>query len=672
MPAIDQTLTRIVSQLPEYEVRPQQQAMARLVARCLQERRHAIIEAGTGSGKSFAYLIPILEGGKTAVVATGTIALQEQLLHKDLPFIEKALGRPIKVALAKGRSHYLCLRKLQETDQAVLSGDPRREPLDHLIQLRAEQEWDGDRANLPFVVEGALWSELLASDSDDCLGSRCPHFAISPQHVARVRCEQAQIIIANHALYFTDLATGAGVLPRHDVVVFDEAHHLDRAAVHAFAITVGRHSASRVMQRVQRRFRSLPLHLIQRVNEAESLALEAVFRHGRGQFPLTRDPDFTGAARAMARALAQLAAWIGRADTGQMLLLDSDPGEARMRAEVMREQMASVAQGLACRWEHFASVAPEAERANWMQIDPSRDYFELYSAPLSAAAELRRLLWSQRTCVLTSATLAVDGSFDFLKRELGLEETEEAILGSPFDYPRQALLYVPSHVPAPNDPQFTSAIIPLIEDILLRTRGRAFVLFTSYRALREVAGALIGRLPFPCHTQEELPRQRLIEWFRSTPHSVLFATATFWEGVDVPGEALSCVIIDKLPFASPDDPVVQARTERMRAAHEDWFNGFMLPRATLALKQGFGRLVRSRLDRGLIAILDKRLLTMRYGQAILRSLPPARRVTRLPETLEAAFLSGDAPHPGLRPPLSIPMQSGWRGTGGEEQTSEEP
>lgn len=278
------------------------------------------------------------------------------------------------------------------------------------------------------------------------------------------------------------------------------------------------------------------------------------------------------------------------------------------------------------------------DRANWMVSDPNRDFFELQSAPLDVGEALHQKLWTQRTCILTSATLAVDGKFEYLRRELGLPtNTLESVLGSPFDYPNQALLYIPKALPMPSDPGFNTAIVPEIERILQMTQGRAFVLCTSYRTLRELAAALIGRLPYPCKSQEDLPRARLIEWFKSTPNAVLFATATFWEGVDVPGDSLSCVIIDKLPFASPDDPVVQARTDRMKARDEDWFNGFMLPKAVLALKQGFGRLIRSRTDRGLVAILDRRILTHRYGEVVLRSLPPARRLYQLPQDLETAF-----------------------------------
>lgn len=639
---IDEVLLEVVQKLPGYEYRPQQLEMARLIDRAVTSGQHAIIEAGTGSGKSFGYLIPILESGKKAVISTGSIALQEQLLNKDIPFLQQAYKRELSVAIAKGRSNYVCLRKLMEADHTLGTLDPLHAQVEQLIQLAHQGEWDGDRGSLPFMVDRRLWSDDLASDHEDCLASKCPNYVRTPHRLARIACDEAELVIANHALYFTDLITGAGVLPKHDVVVFDEAHHLERAATSALSVKVGRWSATKLLQRVRRRFRDLPLDTIDRVTRAEFRIQECVYRRGRGQFALGPDPEFEERAANMAHEVMQLATWIARADLAQLRLLEEaassepvartsgpkggPPSLAKQRAEIQRDQLRAMAEGLASRWQRFATLNTARDRANWMEVDPTRDYYELKSAPLDVGAALRVLLWGKRTAILTSATLAVDGQFEFLKKELGIPDAEEAVLGSPFDYARQAALLVPRRLPLPTSPMFVAAAVPVIEEILHATAGQAFVLFTSYRVLREVAAQLMGRLPFPCKTQEELPRARLIDWFKTTPHSVLFATATFWEGVDIPGDALSCVIIDKLPFASPDDPVVAARTERMKANGEDWFNDFMLPKAILALKQGFGRLIRTRQDTGLVAILDRRLVTKAYGPTILRSLPPARRI----------------------------------------------
>jgi ATP-dependent DNA helicase DinG len=628
---IERVIRDVLSKLPGAEDRAQQLEMARIIQKAIATGRHALIEAGTGSGKSFGYLLPILESGKKAVISTGTIALQEQLLGKDIPFLQQAYRPELSVAMAKGRANYICLRKLWEADQRISPMDLLRPQVDSMIRHSQRGDWNGDRADLEFVVDWRLWADELASDRDDCLGPKCPNYMVSPHRLARIRCDDAELIIANHALYFTDLVTGAGVLPKHDLVVFDEAHHLERAATSALSVQIGRWSGTKLLQRVRRRLPQLPLSLVEELGEAEGRVMEWVFQQGPGQRRLQGDPDFAAAAGAAADVVTELVQWIAGAGIDQMTLLDDDPQLGRQRAELQKEQLQAMAQNLVMRWQYFADISSKQDRANWMQVDPSRDSFELCSAPMEVGDALRDLLWSKRTAVLTSATLAVDGGFEFIKSELGIDSALEAVLGSPFDYPNQAFLYVPHHLPLPNDPGFVEAIIPEIERCLHWTRGRAFVLFTSYRSLREVSRQLAPRLPFPSKTQEDLPRQKLIEWFKGTPNSVLFATATFWEGVDIPGDALSCVIIDKLPFASPDDPVVQARTELLKAQGRDWFEEFMLPKAVLALKQGFGRLIRTSTDKGLVAILDRRLATYRYGETIMRSLPPARRIATIPD-----------------------------------------
>lgn len=657
MRPITRVIEEIVSQLPGYEPRPQQVRMAQIVAEAIRSGRHAVIEAGTGSGKSFGYLIPALESGRKVVVSTGTIALQEQLLRKDVPFLAQAYGEPIPVALAKGRSNYVCLHKLAEVQRSLPPDDPMGRVCTDLLRLAVSGEWNGDRSDLPFNVEPRFWTERIASDPEDCLGPRCPNFAFTPHRKAREQCDDARIVIANHALYLTDLIRESGVLPRHDVVIFDEAHHLERAAVSAFSLQLADGLTVKLLQRVQRRFRSLPPSLVERLASADTDVTTYLCQRGPGVFRFEPEAEFRRLARALSDALVRLAAWLVSADAGQMLLLERDATAARQQAEILREQMEAVARDLAARWDHFAALQPSDARANWLQVSGAG--FALVSAPLEIGDMLRHLLWSRRTCILTSATLAVDGGFDFVRRELGLpDNTLAAVLGSPFDFQRQALLYIPRHLPAPGDPRFIDAICPEIERILDVTRGRAFVLCTSYRSMREIAARLRERIPYPCRTQEDLPRVRLLDWFRGTPNAVLIATATFWEGVDIPGEALSAVIIEKLPFASPEDPVVQARTERMKARGEDWFGGFVLPKAVLSLKQGFGRLIRTRADTGLIAILDRRVRTMRYGEVILRSLPPARRIETLPKRLEDSFGPG-APLPDRSFPECPPRGGFW-------------
>ena len=635
--------------------------MAEAIHEAIRTKRHALIEAGTGSGKSFGYLIPALETGKRVVISTGTIALQEQLIKKDLPFLQQALGREVPVALAKGRSNYLCDRRLSEALRLVSPGDPNYAVLEELVQLRTGEEeapgaWEGDRAELSFGVDGRLWSEMLASDPNDCLGPRCPNWHHTPHRIARSRLEEAQVIIANHALYCTDLAMGGGLLPHHDVVVFDEAHHLERAAVGSFSIMMQKGLTGRLLQRVERRFQELPFRLNQEILTAESTLTGALMTRGYGQFRLEPE-ELPGEVELLAVLTRQLADWLSQQAPTQMNLQMEDPELALESAEVLRQQLISLATMYADRWEHFARLTHDPERANWMTIDPSRDYFELQSAPLSVASHLAKTLWPHRVAVLTSATLAVERRFDFLRSELGLPaDTVDRVLDSPFDFPRQALLYVPRKLPYPADEGFLDGAAEEIRRILEVSEGRAFVLCTSYRAMRELSQRLVGVVPYPTRTQEEMPRTRLIEWFKQTPGAVLFATATFWEGVDVPGEALSCVIIDKLPFSCPDDPVIQGKVELMKSRGEDWFAGFMLPKATLTLKQGFGRLIRSRSDTGLVAILDRRLVERRYGSSILSSLPPARRVFTLPVSIPAGLR--DAPAATRR---DLPESPSWGG-----------
>ncbi len=639
MPSARTAIEDIVSQLPGYEPRPQQVRMAETITEALNTKRHVLIEAGTGSGKSFGYLIPLIESGETAVVATGTIALQEQLLNKDLPFLQQAFGREIKVAIAKGRNNYLCMHKLDEAASQVSLGDADRPIVDQLLQIAGTPQWNGDRAELPFNVPHVFWRDRLASDSEDCLGPKCPNFAHTPHRLARQACEQAQIIIANHALYLTDIVNEIGLLPKHDVVVFDEAHHLEQAAVRALSVQINHWMFNKFMQRAQQRFRNLPSDLFASLTLADMDVTQYLFTKGRGQFRMEPDDSFSESALTVSEKLRDLAGWIEQLDAEQMTLaVEGTPEQVKSRAEVMRDQMRAVAEDMASRWRHFAELSFNGEQANWMTIDPTKEAYDLTSAPLDVGNRLNEVLWEKRTTVLCSATLAVDNRFDFVRKELGLpNNTYDLVLGSPFDFKKQALLYVPTQLPEPSEATFLETAADEIERILEMSQGRALVLCTSYRSLRELHGRLLTRLRFPIRTQEDLPRARLLEWFRTTEGAVLFATATFWEGVDIPGEALSCVIIDKLPFANPDDPVVQARTERMKTRGEDWFNGFVLPKAVLTLKQGFGRLIRTKTDTGIVAILDRRLLTKRYGSTVLRSLPPARRLHQLADDLASAL-----------------------------------
>lgn len=613
----DTFFDQVVSQLPGYEPRPQQQEMARQVLDTMVGGGQALIEAGTGSGKSFGYLLPVLHAGRTVVISTGTINLQEQLLEKDLPFLLSASGSTMTTALAKGRSNYLCRQKLWEADRQIPSGDPLRREVDRLLE--ALPGWDGDLANLMSPPGSKFWQEV-ASTSDDCLGNKCEFFEENAFRVARVKLGRADIIVANHALYMVDLATGGGILPDHDVVIFDEAHHLPRVAAQAFTATIGRYALTKLLQKIRRRWQAPPESITFALVGAESRLAEWLWRHDRAQFRLYPDSDFLDVAEQLLEGLQELRGWLEHGRVDEMLFSDT---EVKSKAPLHRPKLLQQLSNLIARWEFFANVADAtgAERVNWVELDRTSGYFELKSAPLDVSKELREMLWNERAAVLTSATLSVGGDFSYFRAQLGLgPQTRQAVLPSPFDYETQARLYVP-RLPEPNDPRFERASQDEIEAIVKASRGRALVLFTSYRAMAAAFQALAPKLPFPCKQQGDLTRTRLVEWLKSTPNAVLFATSSFWEGVDVPGEALSCVIIDRLPFAVPDDPVVQAYVERLKMQGRDWFREYTLPEAILRLKQGFGRLIRTSTDCGLVAILDARLHSKNYGRQILKALP---------------------------------------------------
>lgn len=636
----EESFRQIVGQLPGHEPRPAQDLMASTVQDALNRQRHALIEAGTGCGKSFAYLVPLLLGEGPVVVSTASIALQEQLLVKDLPFLERALGRPIDVVLAKGRSHYLCQQKFWELDRILPLQDARREAFEAL-RTRLPS-WDLDVGSLDVNLPDDLWAELGQS-SEDCLGPRCEFHDRNPMRAQRQRMAEAHLIVTNHAFYLADVAIGGQLLPPHRAVVFDEAHHLPAVATQAFLASIGRYSQLALLQKIRRRVAPVPEQISRDLIGLEASLFECLLstaeggpmppspqlaqQQGRTSFRLFPDGRFLDVAEGILEQLGELRQWLKSAPEPAGLL-----PELATKAPLHRERCRLQLDGLMRRWEHFAREAdPAGDRVAWVELDRHRGSFELKSAPLDVGTTLANELWSKRPAILTSATLAVDGDFGYFRRQLALPDPLELVVPSPFDYRRQATLYVPRMLPQPNEPGFAEEARRSIRDILDFSQGRAFVLFTSYRAMRAAYRTLAPDLPFPVRQQGEAPRTVLLEWFRQTPHAVLFATSSFWEGVDVPGEALSCVIIDRLPFSVPDDPVVQARVDRLKARGRDWFSEYTLPEAIIRLKQGFGRLIRTGTDRGLVAILDNRLLTKAYGASILKALPDCPTVRDLGE-----------------------------------------
>lgn len=631
----------ILAQFERYERRAAQERMVAQVGQSFDTRQSLVVEAGTGSGKSFGYLIPALfqpdrdeDQKQPVVISTATIALQEQLLEKDIPFLAGASGLDeLNVKLVKGRGNYLCIQKMLELERQIQPGS--REIL-YINAMKGELQngWDGDLASLDMAIPPELWSEVR-SDSDDCLGRRCRFYDQNPYRMAREDLDQADLLIANHALYLQDIAAGQTLLPPHRTVIFDEAHQLKHYALGGFTVRIGKFATQKLLQKIHRRLQPLPEQFHQMVADSEAAIFDWLFRKDQPVYRLVPDDLFLYCVKKHLSVLQELERWLGAVDIKQLSIVETDLDLDK--AHVQREKLISQLQGLMLRWEYFLEQDPfSRQRVNWVEVDRQRLYYELKSTPLNVSEILRDRLWGDKTAVLTSATLAVNDSLNFIRRDLGLDEADDLLLPSPFNYAEQCVLYLPGHLPDPNTDAFTIAMTEEVADILMLSRGRAFVLFTSWQAMQRVASALIPRVPFPCKLQGEMPRNRLIEWFKATPNSVVFATATFWEGIDIPGEALSCVIMDKIPFSPPNDPVNQAMVDYMKAQGHDWFSDYVLPQAVIRLKQGFGRLIRTQSDKGMVAILDPRMRQKGYGKVIQRSLPQVRVVQRL----------GDIP-PGL-------------------------
>lgn len=610
--------------LDGFEARPGQAQMAQLIERGFLEGMHTIVEAGTGVGKSLAYLVPALRSGKKIVLSTGTIALQEQLYHKDIPLVTKALGIPARVTLLKGRSQYLCKQKLERMRSERLLASSRT--MQHMWTWGDKTE-TGDRAELPFTPPGDEWEQLDA-DADDCVGEFCEHFRDCFFFRKRDEAKYADIVVVNHALFFLDLAMGGGLLPPYDFAILDEAHQCERWATAALTATLSRATVGRMLRKMHRSY-SLPGHFDSDF-ESGMRGLESALASVPGdRYPLQANDAAWPALETLRNTLFKLENWLYANWHDALKKRPQNDAEAERRRDLaMRAILA-----------HQATIdraqQPTETAIAWVERGENDARYQVNSAPFDVADFLQAVLFERTTSVvLTSATIAngpsvEGGAFDFLKRSLGVGEAQELIAPSPFDYPTQARLYVAPAALNPKATDFARRAAPLVEECLDRSRGRAFVLFTSYARLREVYALVRERVPFPIRLQGELPRTHLLEWFRSTPNAVLFATGTFWEGIDVVGEALSCVIIDRLPFPSPADPLVQARVESMEARGQSGFEHYMIPSAIVRLKQGFGRLIRSKSDKGLVALLDGRAASSRYGAIILNALPPATRITHL-------------------------------------------
>jgi len=648
---------------PAYEFRRGQLQMAQAVEQALEEKRHLIVEAGTGTGKTLAYLLPVIRSSKRVIISTGTKNLQEQLFYKDIPFLEQALfpngDGKLNVCYMKGRNNYLCKKKLYDlTDQPVLSG------LEEIEHYRAIAAWEkttqtGDRAELASLPEAsALWHKLDAR-SDTCLGQKCSAFETCFITEMHRRAMESDIIIVNHHLFFADLAIkqaseyapDAGILPEVGAVIFDEAHELEDVAGSYFGISVSGQRVEDLVRDVEASLIRNKMLSTQVVGALKSLRDRAqiffsLLPAGEGRFAFENRREFMEENGDEFIALNQALERLG----SELQNLPSKSEEVftfSRRARELQVQLGFLMEsedhntvfwierrgrGISPQRHGDAETVKGSSEVSRVLAAGGRQSVYLQATPIDVAPILKNVLFEQmETAVLTSATLAVGGGFEYIKRRLGVERAREVVLPSHYDYPNQALFYVPPDLPDPRTPQFAAKASDRIRRLLEVTRGRAFVLFTSYAQMNEVYHRLLGELEYPMLLQGDAPKSAQLEEFRLTPHAVLFATSSFWQGVDVQGEQLSCVIIDRLPFAVPSDPVVAARVKSIDAEGGNAFFQYQVPAAVITLKQGFGRLIRSLHDRGLLTLLDNRILKKAYGRTFVESLPNYRRTTDIRE-----------------------------------------
>lgn len=622
---------RLEQALSGFQARAPQLAMAEAVAETLASRTVLVAEAGTGTGKTFAYLLPVLLDSGRAIISTGTRHLQDQLFHRDLPALQAAIGRPRDIALLKGRANYLCLHRLElAVEESVQAGAVARRELAQLEKLRrwSRETHSGDLAETTALPEASSLRPRVTSTTENCLGQECPKFSDCFVLRARRRAQEADVVVVNHHLLLADMVlkeTGFGeILPGADAIVIDEAHQLPELASQYFGARI----SSRQLTGVAR---DAVAEALQVAVDAQDIAEEA----NRLEQATT---DF----------LQTAAAFENRRTAWTELQRDRNIVNALETVTIRLDEFAERLDALAERSRGLENCAERARLAiaaldaltvaespgviRWAEI--GRRHFVLHATPVNPASRFAGQVYGREAAwIFTSATLAVADSLEHFTQRAGLDEPRQELFDSPFDYARNAMLYVPPDMPDTNAPSYTRAVVAQALPLIRAARGRTFLLFTSHRALQEAAAMLRDQLDYPLLVQGDTPRTQLLERFRDLGNAVLLGTSSFWEGVDVRGPALSLVIIDKLPFASPDDPVLQARLAAIREDGGNPFFDYQVPQAVIGLKQGVGRLIRDVDDRGAMVICDPRLYAKSYGRVFLKSLPPMHVTRDVAETL---------------------------------------